>query len=143
MVNVGEKPAMIRRAVAEAFFIAAPKTIDLILGEDRNGRTLEKGDALAVARVAGIQGAKRVGELIPLCHPLSIDHAGVSFERAGADRLRIVGEASVTARTGVEMEALTAVCIAALTLYDMAKAVDKEMRIEGVRLVEKTKSVIP
>jgi cyclic pyranopterin phosphate synthase len=142
MVNIAAKPPMRRRAVAECFLHAHAETIDLILGDDREGRELYKGDALAAARIAGVMAAKRTGDLIPLCHPLLIEHAGVSFERTSAETLRLVAEASITGRTGVEMEALTAVTIAALTLYDMAKGVDKAMRIEGVRLVEKTKEAV-
>ncbi|MFG0274319.1 MAG: cyclic pyranopterin monophosphate synthase MoaC [Phycisphaerales bacterium] len=137
MVDVGAKAPMRRRAVAEAFFCAQASTLDLIEGEG-----LPKGDALAAARIAGVMGAKRTDELIPLCHSLPVDHLAVDFERAAPDRLRIVATASVTARTGVEMEALVAASVAALTLYDMAKGVDKELRIEGVRLVTKTKEEI-
>jgi len=134
MVDVGAKPPMRRRAVAEAFFCAQASTLDLI-----EGAGLPKGDALAAARIAGVMAAKRTDELIPLCHSLPVDHLGVDFERIAPDRLRIIATASVTARTGVEMEALVAASVAALTLYDMAKGVDKGLRIEGVRLVEKTK----
>jgi cyclic pyranopterin phosphate synthase len=137
MVDVGAKPPMRRRAVAEAFFCAQASTLDLIEGEG-----LPKGDALAAARIAGVMAAKRTDELIPLCHSLPVDHLAVDFERTAPDRLRIVATASVTARTGVEMEALVAASVAALTLYDMAKGVDKALRIEGVRLVEKTKEEV-
>lgn len=136
MVDVGGKEPMRRRAVAEGFFVARPETIDAVM----EGR-LPKGEALAVARVAGIMAAKRCDALIPLCHSLPIDAVHVEFERV--DRgIRIEAAASVTARTGVEMEALTAVSIAALTLYDMTKAIDGNLRIEGVRLIEKTKTPI-
>lgn len=135
MVDVGAKPPVRREAVAEGFLVAAPETLDRLEVGD-----LPKGEALAAARVAGILGAKRTSELIPLCHPLPLDGAGVEFERTEPGRLRIEARASIHARTGVEMEALTAVTTAALTLYDMAKAIDKGMRIEGVRLVEKTKA---
>jgi cyclic pyranopterin phosphate synthase len=137
MVDVGGKPPMRRRAVAESFFCAQAATLDLIEGAD-----LPKGDALAAARIAGVMAAKRTDEIIPLCHSLPVDHLGVDFERVAPDRLRIVATASVTARTGVEMEALVAASVAALTLYDMAKGVDKDLRIEGVRLVEKTKEAV-
>ena len=137
MVNVGAKPPMRRRAVAEGFLVCAEATADRILQGE-----LPKGEALAAARVAGILAAKRTGELIPLCHPLPLDHAGVTFERAAPDRIRIVAEASIEARTGIEMEALTAVAMAALTLYDMAKAIDKSMRVEGIVLLEKTKEAV-
>jgi cyclic pyranopterin phosphate synthase len=137
MVDVGGKPPMRREAVAEGFYVALPRTLDLV-----EGGTLPKGEALATARVAGILAAKRTGDLIPLCHPLPIDHVTISFERTEPDRLRVVARVSTTARTGVEMEALTAVSVAALTLYDMGKAVEKNARIDGVRLVEKTKTPI-
>lgn len=136
MVDVGGKEPMRRRAVAEGFFAARTETIDAVM----EGR-LPKGEALAVARVAGIMAAKRCEALIPLCHSLPLDAVHIEFERV--DRgIRIEAAASVTARTGVEMEALTAVSIAALTLYDMTKAIDRDLRIEGVRLIEKTKTPI-
>ncbi|MHC4710263.1 MAG: cyclic pyranopterin monophosphate synthase MoaC [Planctomycetota bacterium] len=134
MVDVGAKEPVKRKALAEGFFCAAPKTLDL-LESDR----LPKGEALAVARVAAIQAAKRCDELIPLCHPLPLDVVKVDFQRAGPGRFRIAVKVSTTARTGVEMEALTAVSVAALTLYDMTKAVDKALNIEGIRLVNKEK----
>ena len=134
MVDVGAKPLSRRRAVARGRVHMVPATAARI-------RTLPKGDALTVARIAGIQAAKRTSELVPLCHPLpltvvevdlTVDDDGVSIEAA----------AETTAQTGVEMEALTAVSVAALTVYDMAKAIDKEMRIEGVVLVSKTKEPV-
>lgn len=134
MVDVSAKPAVRREAIAEGFLIAAPTTIDRLLAGD-----VPKGEAIAVARIAGVQGAKRCAELIPLCHPLPIEQVSVSFDRAGDDRIRIEGGAVVIARTGVEMEALTAVSIAALALWDMAKAIDADLRIEGISLVSKTK----
>ena len=134
MVDVGAKTPMRRTAVAEGFFCAAEQTLDRLESGD-----LPKGEALAVARVAGIQAAKRCDELIPLCHPLPLDVVNVDFERAGPGRLRIEVTVSTTARTGVEMEALTAVGVAALTLYDMTKSVDKGLRIEGIILVRKEK----
>lgn len=134
MVDVGDKEPVHRVAVAEGYLTAAKGTIDAIMG----GK-LMKGDALTAAKVAGIAAAKRCDELIPLCHTLPLDSASVQFERLAPKRLRIIATASITARTGVEMEALTAVTVAALTLYDMAKAIDKRMRIEGVRLIEKRK----
>jgi len=133
MVDVSPKPVQSRRAVAEAILRCAPATIALLKKE-----ALPKGDALAVARVAGIQAAKRTSELIPLCHPLPLQHAGVDFE-IGRDSIVIRAEASTDARTGVEMEALTAASVAALTLYDMLKAVDKGMVVEKIRLISKTK----
>lgn len=137
MVDVGDKPPMRREAVAEGFFVAASGTLDLVMAGD-----LPKGEALAVARVAAIQAAKRCDALIPLCHTLPLDAVQVNFERAAADRIRIEARATITARTGVEMEALTAVSIAALTLYDMTKAVDRDLHIDGIRLVSKTKTPV-
>ncbi len=137
MVDVGEKPPMKRRAVAEGFFCASSETITRVMQGD-----LPKGEALAAARIAGIQAAKQCAALIPLCHTLPLDHVEVGFERSGAgdsDAIIITASASLTAKTGVEMEALTAVAVAALTLWDMTKAIDKELRIEGIRLVEKSK----
>jgi len=135
MVDVGEKPPVRREAVAEGFFVAAPATIDLLWrGEG------PKGEALAAARIAGIQAAKRCDQLIPLCHSLPLDVVTVDFEHAAPDRIRIEARAATTARTGVEMEALTAVALAALTLYDMAKAVDRQLRIEGIKLLRKEKA---
>lgn len=135
MVDVGSKPPMHRRAVAEGFFVASASTLDRLLAAD-----LPKGEALGVARIAGIAAAKRTDELIPLCHSLPLDHASVEFERIEKTKLRVTASASVTSRTGVEMEALTAVSVACLTLYDMTKAIDKDLKIEGIRLVEKTKT---
>lgn len=134
MVDVGDKPPMKREAIAEGFLIAAPETIERLFKGD-----LPKGEALGVARIAGISAAKRCDELIPLCHTLPLDAVNVEFERAARTKVRIMATARITSKTGVEMEALTAVCVAALTLYDMTKAIDKSMRIEGVRLVSKTK----
>jgi cyclic pyranopterin phosphate synthase len=131
MVDVGSKPSTQRRAVARGRVRMAPATAERL-------RTLPKGDALAVARIAGIQAAKRTSDLIPLCHPLPltvvevdlvVDDQGVAIEAA----------AETVAQTGVEMEALAAVAVAALTVYDMAKAIDKEMRIAEIELVSKTK----
>ncbi len=135
MVDVGPKASVARKAVAEGFLEAAVETLDLLESGE-----LPKGEALAAARVAGIQAAKKCGELIPLCHPLPLEVASVDFERAGPSRLRIKAAVSTTAKTGVEMEALVAVSVAALTLYDMTKAVDGNLRIEGVRLVSKEKA---
>ena len=134
MVDVGDKPPMKRTATAEGFFVAAAGTLDRLTAGD-----LPKGEALAVARLAGIQAAKQCDRLIPLCHTLPLDQVSVDFDRAAPDRLRIEATASVTARTGVEMEALTAVSVAALALYDMTKAIDRALRIEDVRLVRKEK----
>ena len=133
MVNVGAKPVQRRIATAEGKLVCAPSTIRAL---KRNA--LPKGDVLTVAQVAGIQAAKRTSELIPLCHPLGLNHVEINFKvRAAAIEIVCVAEAS--AQTGVEMEALTGVCVAALTLYDMCKAVDKKMRIEGVLVVKKIK----
>jgi cyclic pyranopterin phosphate synthase len=134
MVDVSGKPPMAREAVADACLVAAAGTIDRVLAGE-----LPKGEALAVARVAGIQAAKRCAELIPLCHPLPLNHAAVDFERAAPDRLRVVATTRTIDRTGVEMEALCAASIAALTLWDMVKGVDAELMITDVTLCSKTK----
>jgi cyclic pyranopterin phosphate synthase len=131
MVDVGAKPVERRRAVAAAVVRMAPETA-------RRLRELPKGDALATAQLAGIMAAKRTSELIPLCHPLPLAHVSVELE-VGDDAVRITASAATAAQTGVEMEALTAAAVAALTVYDMAKAVDKGMVVEGIRLLEKTK----
>jgi cyclic pyranopterin phosphate synthase len=132
IVDIGDKPATRRRAVAEARLFANPETIAAIAGG-----TLKKGDAIAVARIAGIMAAKRTAELIPLCHPIALTHVTIDIAPE-TDALRITASAETTGPTGVEMEALTAASVAALTLYDMAKAMDRAMRIEGLMLVEKT-----
>lgn len=133
MVDVSAKPVQTRRAVAAAELRCAPATIRLL-----RQQALPKGDALAVARLAGIQAAKRTSELIPLCHPLPLHHVGVDFEiRPNAILIR--AEAATDSRTGVEMEALAAASLAALALYDMLKAVDKKMSITRLRLLSKTK----
>ena len=131
MVDVGGKELSRRRAVARAEVRMAPETARIL-------RELPKGDALATAQLAGIMAAKRTSELIPLCHPLPLTHVEVTLD-VGEDSVEILASAETTAQTGVEMEALTAASVAALTGYDMAKAVDKEMRIAEVVLVEKTK----
>jgi len=131
MVDVGGKPMSRRRAVARATVRMAPETA-------RRLRELPKGDALATAQVAGIMAAKRTSELIPLCHPLPLTLVEVSLE-VGDAGVEITGVAETTAQTGVEMEALTAVSVAALTVYDMAKAIDSGMSVTEVALVEKTK----
>ena len=131
MVDVGDKPASRRRAVASAEVRMAPETA-------RRVRELPKGDALATAQLAGIMAAKRTSELIPLCHPLPLTHVDVSVEVAD-EAVTITASAETTAQTGVEMEALTAATVAALTVYDMAKAIDRAMTIGEVRLLEKTK----
>jgi cyclic pyranopterin phosphate synthase len=133
MVNVGHKSVQRRRAVAEGKLICAPATIRAL-----KKNALPKGDVLTVAQIAGIQAAKRTAELIPLCHPLPLNHVEIEF-KVRSPAIEIVCTAETSAQTGVEMEALTGVSVAALTLYDMCKAVDKKMRIEGIRVVEKTK----
>jgi len=133
MVNVGAKPVQRRRAVAAGKLVCAPATIRAL-----KKNALPKGDVLTVAQIAGIQAAKRTSELIPLCHPLALSQVEVTFKvRRGAIDISCAAETS--AQTGVEMEALTGVSVAALTLYDMCKAVDKTMRIEAVRMTEKSK----
>ena len=134
MVNVGAKPVQHRRAVASAQLICQPTTIRAL-----QAKALPKGDVLAVANIAGIQAAKRTAELIPLCHPLPLNHVGIAFQ-IRKDRIEITCTAETNSRTGVEMEALTGASVAALTLYDMCKAVDKTMRIEGIQVLEKIKS---
>src|SRR6266536_2231423 len=131
MVDVGGKEPLRRRAVARAEVRMAPETA-------RRLRELPKGDALATAQVAGIMAAKRTSDLIPLCHPLPLSHIEVSLD-IGAEGVEITGVVETTAQTGVEMEALTAVTVAALTVYDMAKAIDKGMSVTEIALVEKTK----
>ncbi len=131
MVDVGAKPSVRRRAVARGRVRMAPETA-------RSLTQLPKGDALVTAQLAGIMAAKRTAELIPLCHPLALTHVDVSLSVTD-DAVEIEASAETTAQTGVEMEALVAVSAAALTVYDMAKAIDKGMVIEDVQLVEKTK----
>ncbi len=133
MVNVGTKPVQHRRAVAEGRLVCEPATIRAL-----KKNALPKGDVLTVAQIAGLQAAKRTSELIPLCHPLALTHVALTF-KVRRDAVEIVCTAETCAQTGVEMEALTGVSVAALTLYDMCKAVDKTMRIEGVRVIEKVK----
>jgi cyclic pyranopterin monophosphate synthase len=131
MVDVGGKPVSRRRAVAAATVRMAPETAERL-------RDLPKGDALVTAQLAGVMAAKRTAELIPLCHPLPLSHIDVSLE-VGEASVEITAAAETTAQTGVEMEALVAASVAALTVYDMAKAIDKAMIVECVRLLEKTK----
>jgi cyclic pyranopterin phosphate synthase len=136
MVDVSHKPDLFRVAVASGEIRLALATLDLI-----ETNHIAKGNVLATARLAGIMAAKKTGELIPLCHPLPITHCEVNFEiPATRDRIVLTATARITAPTGVEMEALTAVSLAALTIYDMCKAVDKAMEIGEVRLVSKTKT---
>ena len=133
MIDVGGKPVTLRTARASARLSAATATIARI----RSG-SLDKGDALGAARLAGIMAAKRTSEIVPLCHPLPLEAVEVTIDTTAADHLRIGSTVRATARTGVEMEALTAVMAAALTIYDMAKAIDPGMTVEQVRLDEKT-----
>jgi cyclic pyranopterin monophosphate synthase len=134
MVDVGHKPLSRRRATARGTVLMAPETAKRL-------HDLPKGDALATAQLAGIMAAKRTSDLIPLCHPLPLSHVGVELE-VGEGRVEITASAETTAQTGVEMEALTAVALAALTVYDMAKAIDKSMSISEVTLLEKTKELV-
>ena len=134
MVDVGAKPLSRRRAVARARVAMAAETAEKI-------RSLPKGDALVTAQLAGIMAAKRTAELIPLCHPLPLTHVEVRLE-VGDCGVDIESSAETTAATGVEMEALVAASVAALTVYDMAKAIDKGMTIGDVRLVSKTKEAV-
>ena len=134
MVDVGSKPVSRRRAVARGSVAMAASTAERL-------RTLPKGDALTVARIAGIQAAKRTSELIPLCHPLGLSLVEVDLVVVESG-VQIEAVAETTAQTGVEMEALTAVAVAALTVVDMAKAVDRGLRIEAIELVSKTKTPV-
>ncbi|MBI3891244.1 MAG: cyclic pyranopterin monophosphate synthase MoaC [Candidatus Wallbacteria bacterium] len=133
MVDVSGKPPTLREAVAEGVVKMLPRTQALI----REG-AMPKGDVFAVARLAGIMAAKRTGQTIPLCHPLSLTFADVELAFEGDDTVRLRSVVRTDAKTGVEMEALHAVAVAGLTIYDMCKAVDRGMRIEGVRLLKKT-----
>jgi len=134
MVDVGAKPPMRRRAVATATVRMAPETA-------RTLRELPKGDALVTAQLAGVIAAKRTSELIPLCHQLPLSHVDVTLD-VGDASVEITAAVETVAQTGVEMEALVAASVAALTVYDMAKAVDKEMTVTDVRLLEKTKAAV-
>lgn len=133
MVDVGAKPISQRLARAEGIVSMQPETLALI-----RDRKMSKGDVLEVARLAGIMATKRTDELIPLCHSLGLDSATIDFEIIDERRIRIEATVQVQGRTGVEMEALTAVSITALTIYDMCKAVDRAMQIDGIRLLEKS-----
>ncbi|HEX4263649.1 MAG TPA: cyclic pyranopterin monophosphate synthase MoaC [Verrucomicrobiae bacterium] len=135
MVDVSAKPLQLREAVARGEIRVQKATLQLI-----ESQKIAKGNVLATARIAGIQAAKKTGELIPLCHPLPITHCEVNFEiPKSGDRILISASAKIAAQTGVEMEALTAVTVAALTIYDMCKAVDKKMVITEIELISKTK----
>jgi len=138
MVDVSAKPVQLREATARGEIRLQKQTLKRI-----EAQAIAKGNVLATARVAGIQAAKKCGELIPLCHPLPITHCEVGFEiPKSRDRILITASAKIAAQTGVEMEALTAVGVAALTIYDMCKAVDKNMRITDITLVSKTKAEV-
>ena len=133
MVDVGDKPETVREARARGAVVMRPTTLELI-----QQNAVQKGDVLTVAKIAGIMAAKRTAELIPLCHPLPLATVDLTFQfNAQEARIDIESMARVTGKTGVEMEALTAVAAAALTVYDMCKAVDRDMRITEIRLIEK------
>jgi cyclic pyranopterin phosphate synthase len=140
MIDVGHKPVTAREAVAEGYIALQPGTLQAIADT-----RITKGEVLGAARIAGILAAKRCGELIPLCHPLPLESIEIAFDLPelepdgpGPVRLHIRATARISAKTGVEMEALTAVSVAALTIYDMCKGIDKTMTIDGIRLVSKT-----
>jgi cyclic pyranopterin monophosphate synthase len=133
LVDVSGKSPTRRRAVAEGFVAMDAGTLQAL--RTNSG---PKGEVLSVARIAGIQAAKRTGQLIPLCHPLPVEQVTVDFDIIPPDRVRIIASATITAKTGVEMEAYTAVAVAALTIIDMLKAIDPAMQITGIRLLEKT-----
>lgn len=133
MVDVSEKASTVRVAVAESYIVMQPQTLAMIV-EGRHA----KGDVFAVARIAGIQAAKKTSDLIPLCHPLMLSSVKVELEATSQTQVKITATCKLTGQTGVEMEALTAASVAALTLYDMCKAVDKGMVIEQIRLLQKT-----
>ena len=135
MVDVSAKPVQMREAVGSGEIRLQKATLQLI-----QSQKIAKGNVLATARIAGIMAAKKTGVLIPLCHPLPITHCEVNFEiPKKLDRIVITASAKISAQTGVEMEALMAVSVAALTIYDMCKAVDKKMEISGIKLISKTK----
>ena len=134
MVNVGEKPVTARRAIACGEIIMQPETLAMITDS-----TAKKGDVLSVARLAGIMGAKQAATLIPLCHPLGLDHVTLALDPdLSLPGIRITANCTVTGRTGIEMEAMTAASVAALTIYDMCKAVDRQMVITNIRLTHKS-----
>lgn len=132
MADVGEKAVTTRTAAAAATVRMQPETLKKLLAAD-----LKKGDGLGAARIAGIMGGKKTSELIPLCHNIPIDRITVDFEQQDETRLRVIARAKCTYKTGIEMEALTAASVAALTIYDMCKAIDRGMTIEDVHLLEK------
>lgn len=132
MVDIADKAVTVRQASAEALVRMRPQTLRMIVDGEH-----PKGDVFAVARIAGIQAAKKTAELIPLCHPLLLSSVKVELQADGEDTVRIVATCGLAGQTGVEMEALTAASVAALTLYDMCKAVDRGMSVERIRLLEK------
>ena len=134
MVDVSEKSIIRRTAVAEGFFVARSDTLDRLEAGD-----LPKGEALGTARIAGIQAAKECSRMIPLCHPLPLNHIGIDIQRTAPDRMRVEAQVTAVARTGVEMEALAAVAAATLTLYDMTKAIQNDSSVDGIRVTEKKK----
>jgi len=136
MVDVSGKPVVRRYAEAAGTILVGNRVIEAL-----KERSLKKGNPLAAARIAGVMGAKKTGDLIPLCHPLPVDHVSVEFE-VKTDSIEIKSTAVTTARTGVEMEALTAVSVAALTIYDMCKAVSRDMTIGEIRLISKKKEEV-
>jgi len=138
MVDVSAKPQQVRQATAHGCILMSPETVAAI-----SGALVAKGDVLAVARVAGIQAAKQCSNLIPLCHPLPLSKVAVDFEVDPSGRIDITCTTRTVAQTGVEMEALTGVSVAALTIYDMCKGIDKALVIGETRLLEKTKTNIP
>ena len=133
MVDIGEKNITDRTAKAFACLKMQPETLDKLLKSE-----LKKGDGLAAARIAGIMGAKKTSELIPLCHNIPIEKVEIEFSDNGIDELYITSIAKTSYKTGIEMEALTAVSVAALTVYDMCKAIDRKMTVKEIRLIEKT-----
>lgn len=132
MVDVGGKPVTERMAIAEAFVTLQAQTLQKIQNKE-----LSKGDVFEVARLAGIMAAKKTADLIPLCHPLSLDSVTIDFEITTDGKIRIIATTKIQARTGVEMESLTAASVSALTIYDMCKAIDRDMSIGPIQLVEK------
>ena len=139
MVDVSQKPVTSRKAVAEGFVLMQPETLRIIKQQSEgSGEGMAKGNVLEVARLAGVMAAKKADDLIPLCHSLGLDGVQIDFEFVNDTRIRICTEVFVTARTGVEMEALTSVSVCALTIYDMCKSIDREMQITDIRLIEKS-----
>ena len=133
MVNVGSKDITLREAVATGKVLMKPETLEQI-----KSASLKKGDVIATARIAGIMAAKKTPDLIPLCHPILIDEISIDFELSGKDSIKITATARCSGKTGIEMEAMTAASVAALTIYDMAKSVDRGMTITDIRLESKS-----